>query len=93
MSVGIAGINFEHHHYDARADVLYLSVQDHEGPPAKAFASPEGHAVDYDEVGRVVAMTLVNVRWLLERDCELTTTWPAGHVDAGEIAGLLAPAA
>jgi uncharacterized protein YuzE len=93
MSVTVAGINFEHHDYDAHADVLYLSVRDHEGPPAKAFASPEGHGVEYDEAGRVVAMTLVNVRWLLERDGELTITWPAGHVAAGELAELLAPAA
>lgn len=93
MSVTVAGINFDHHHYDARADVLYLSIGDHEGPPDKAFASPEGHGVEYDKAGRVVAMTLVNVRWLLERDGELTITWPAGHVAAGDLAGLLAPAA
>jgi uncharacterized protein YuzE len=93
MSVIVAGIDFEHHDYDPRADVLYLSVGDDEGPPAKAFASPEGHGVDYDETGRVVGMTLVNVRWLPERDGELTITWPAGRVDAGDLAGLLAPAA
>jgi uncharacterized protein YuzE len=93
MTITVAGIDFEHHEYDARADVLYLSVHDYQGPPDKAFASPEGHGVEYDNAGRVIAMTLVNVRWLLERDGELTITWPAGHVDADEIAGLLAPAA
>jgi uncharacterized protein YuzE len=93
MTVTVASITFEHHHYDPRADVLYLTAGDHDGPPAKAFASPEGHEVEYDESGRVVAMTLVNVRWLLDRDGELTITWPAGHVDADELEGLLAPAA
>lgn len=93
MSVTIAGISFDHHEYDARGDVLYLNVDSYEGPPAKAFASPEGHNVEYDDSGRVVAMTLVNVRWLLDRDGELTITWPAGHVKADELAEALLPAA
>jgi hypothetical protein len=38
-------------------------------------------------------MTLVNVRWLLERDGQLTITWPAGHVQADELAPALASAA
>jgi hypothetical protein len=41
----------------------------------------------------VIAMTLVNVRWLLGRDGELTITWPAGHVQADELAAVLASAA
>lgn len=93
MSVTIAGINFDHHEYDARGDVLYLSVDGYEGPPARAVASPEGHNFEYDDSGRVIAMTLVNVRWLLERDGELTITWPAGQVNADELAKALAPAA
>jgi len=32
---------------------------------------------EYDVSGRVTAMTLVNVCWLLERDGELKITWPA----------------
>jgi hypothetical protein len=36
-------------------------------------------------------MTLVNVRWLLERDGELTITWRASHVTADELAGAIAP--
>lgn len=93
MNVTIAGISFDHHEYDARGDVLYLNVDGYEGPPAKAFTSPEGHNVEYDASGRVVAMTLVNVRWLLDRDGELTITWPAGHVKADELAEALQPAA
>ncbi|MDQ6836652.1 MAG: DUF2283 domain-containing protein [Actinomycetota bacterium] len=89
MTLTIAGIDFQRHDYDAAADVLYLSVEDYSGPPATAYASPEGHGVEYDETGRVVAMTLVNVRWLLEREGELTITWPAGHVDADQLAGVL----
>jgi hypothetical protein len=93
MSVTVAGISFDTHEYDERGDVLYLSVAGYEGHPARAYASPEGHAVEYDDAGRVIAMTLVNVRWLLDRDGELTITWPAGHVQADELAAVLAPAA
>ena len=92
MSVKIAGISFDHHDYDERGDVLYLSVEGYEGPPATAYASPEGHNVEYDEAGRVIAMTLVNVRWLLERNRELTITWPTGRVRAEELSEALASA-
>jgi hypothetical protein len=93
MSVTIAGISFKHHEYDTRGDVLYLSVDGYQGPPAKALASPEGHGLEYDASGQLIAMTLVNVRWLLDRDGELTITWPAGLVTADDLAGALAPAA
>jgi len=36
MSVTIAGIRFDQHDYDERGDVLYLSVEGYEGPPATA---------------------------------------------------------
>lgn len=93
MSVTIDGIRFDHHDYDERGDVLYLSVKGYEGPPATAYASPEGHNVEYDEAGRVIAMTLVNVRWLLERNGELTITWPTGRVKADELSEALPSAA
>ncbi len=86
-------ISFGHHEYDERGDVLYLSVADYQGPPARAYASPEGHAAEYDGSNHVIALTLVNVRWLLDRDDELTITWPAGHVQADELAAALLPAA
>ncbi len=93
MSVTISDIRFDHHEYDERGDVLYVSVAEYEGPPARAVASTEGHNVEFDASGRVVGMTLVNVRWLLERDGEVTITWPTGHVRADDLAPALAPAA
>jgi uncharacterized protein YuzE len=84
MTVTIAGISFDEHEYDARGDVLYLSV----GPPreaARTIATPEGHAVDYDESGAVVGMVLVNVRFFLERDGVVTVTVPPDHVVAAQI--------
>jgi YD repeat-containing protein len=93
MSITIAGTTFEHHHYDQRGDVLYLSVAPGEGPPAGALSTPEGHNIEYDTAGRVVGMTLTNVRWLLDRDGELTITLPAGHVSPDDLAQALQPAA
>jgi YD repeat-containing protein len=93
MSVTIAGTPFEHHHYDERGDVLYLSVAHHQGPPARALSTPEGHNVEYDAGGRIVGMTLTNVRWLLDRDGQLTITLPAGHASPGDLAQALKPAA
>lgn len=91
MSVKIAGIDFEHHRYDERGDVLYLDTDGHDGskPPFKALATPEGHNVEYDEGGRVVSLVLVNVRWLLDRDGELRISWPAGHLTPDELAPAL----
>lgn len=71
MSITIAGTTFEHHHYDQRGDVLYLSVEHYEGSPTRALSTPEGHNIEYDETGRVVGMTLTNVAWLLDRDGEV----------------------
>ena len=73
MIVTIAGTSFDQHEYDQCGDVLYLSA----GPPRKPFrtlATPEGHAVDYDESGAVIGMVLVNVRFLLDRDGAVVVT-------------------
>jgi uncharacterized protein YuzE len=92
MSIHLAGITFDHHHYDPRGDVLYVNVAGYDGAPAKAFATPEGHFVEYDANGRVIGMIFVNVRWLLDRDGELTITWPAAHVAPDKPAEALPPA-
>lgn len=89
MTVTIAGIHFDQHEYDRRGDVLYVSV----GAPRDAWrtlATPEGHAVDYDESGAVIGLALVNVRFLLERDGAMTITIPPDRVGAEKIAPALA---
>ncbi len=75
MTVTIGSHEFDWVSYDEPGDVLYLS----KGPPEEAWdtmASPEGHAVRLDRTGEVIALTLVNARWLLERDGEITVTVP-----------------
>ncbi len=95
MSVTIAGNEYANHSYDERGDVLYVDVKGYSygGLPPDAYASPEGHGIELDEEGNVVAMTLVNVRWLMDRDGELRITWPDGHVTRDPRSDVLAIAA
>jgi uncharacterized protein YuzE len=91
MTLTIAGTSFAQHQYDERGDVLYLNV----GPPreaARTIATPEGHAVDYDETGAVIAITLVNIQFLLDRDGMLTLSLPPEHIAAETLAPVLADA-
>jgi uncharacterized protein YuzE len=88
MNVTIAGTTFDQHEYDERGDVLYLS----RGAPqvaARTIATPEGHAMDYDDAGSVVGMVLVNARFLLERDGAVTVTIPPDRVVAAQLAPAL----
>lgn len=93
MSVIIAGIEFANHSYDEHGDVLYVDTQGYTGYPADTDASPEGHGIEWDTQGNVVAMTLVNFRRLIERDGELKITWPDGHVTHDSAPQVLAAAA
>jgi uncharacterized protein YuzE len=88
MTLQIGHLRFDHVVYDDVADVLYLSV----GEPrtaARSVATEEGHAVRYDDEGHVIGVTLVNAKWLSERD---------GHVGirvelaADDLASALTPA-
>jgi hypothetical protein len=95
MSITIAGIEFANHSYDERGDVLYVDVEGYDGGGLSPHtdATPEGHGVEWDEDWRVIAMTLVNFKWLIERDGELTITWPDGHVTRDSAPQVLAAAA
>jgi uncharacterized protein YuzE len=87
--ITIAGIAFDYHDYDERGDVLFLHVGEPK-PPARAFETPEGHTVEYDEHGAVVGLELMNVRSVLERDGDLQLTWPPAHLEASALREALA---
>jgi hypothetical protein len=93
MSVTIAGIEFANHEYDDRGDVLYLDIEGYNGRAADYYASPEGHAIEFDDERRPIAMTLVGVRWLMDQDGELKITWPDGRVTHDEPSTVLPAAA
>jgi uncharacterized protein YuzE len=88
MTITIGAITFDHVEYDADGDVLYLSVGE-PCEPADSYGTAEGHNVRYDKLGRVVAITLVNAKWLLERDGEVRVTIPS-RVSADALAPAIA---
>lgn len=92
MTVHVGPYEFDHVSYDKEGDVLYLR----RGPErlaANTFGTPEGHAVRLDEHREVIGITIVNAKWLLERDGGLKVTVP-GLMDAdpGDLAKALAAA-
>lgn len=75
MTITIGGTTFDHATYDERGDVLYLHLGERQ-PAADSDGTPEGHAVRYGPDGEVIGITIVNARWLLDRDGKITITVP-----------------
>lgn len=75
MSITIGSTTFDRVSYDSDGDVLYLHV----GDPSSAVdfdESPEGHALRFDGAGRLVGVTIVNARRLLQQGDPITITVP-----------------
>jgi uncharacterized protein YuzE len=89
MSVTIADITFDRVEYDSDADVLYLHV----GDPSTAVdfdETPEGHALRFDAEGRLVGITLVRPKHLLDESGGLRITLPVpSDVPARELSPAL----
>lgn len=66
---------FDGERYDSDGDVLYLT-RGGERSAASTIATPEGHAVRLDPEGEVIGLTIVNAKWLLDRDGKLVVTIP-----------------
>jgi uncharacterized protein YuzE len=92
MSVQIGNLTFDRVRYDRDGDVLYL----HRADPKQAVdfdASPEGHALRFNAAGELIGVTIVNARWLLEHEGEITITIPEQvHVQPAALEDALAPA-
>jgi uncharacterized protein YuzE len=89
MNVKIDGLTFQSANYDADGDVLYLSRGD-TNHASDAALTPEGHGVRYDDAGEVIGVTIINAKWLLDRDGHLTITLPHSvRVEADELAPAL----
>ncbi len=90
MKVKIDDVIFDRANYDADGDVLYLA-RGTSNMAADAVLTPEGHGIRYGADGQVIGVTIINARWLLERDGHLTITLPHSvRVEAGELAAALA---
>jgi uncharacterized protein YuzE len=93
MNVAIGNLTFDHATYDADGDVLYLHIGERQAA-ADSEQTPEGHVLRFDTDQRIIGLTIINARWLLEREGELTVTLPTQvHVSSSALASVLAPAA
>lgn len=73
--IQVGNHEFDGERYDSDGDVLYLTRGD-EQIASSTFATPEGHAVRLDAAGDVIGLTIVNTKWLLDRDGKLVVTIP-----------------
>ncbi len=92
MSIEIDGLLFNGGHYDAEGDVLYLSRgSSHWAVDGELTC--EGHLIRYDAAGDVIGVTILNAKWLLERDGHLKITMPHEiRLQPDELMGALAAA-
>jgi len=75
MNIRIGPLVFDHADYDPEGDVLYLHVGVPE--PAEGEETPEGHVVRFAPGSqRIVGLTVINARHVLERDGRLIVTVP-----------------
>lgn len=75
VKVAIGPVTFDHADYDVDNDVLYLHVG--EPQPAEAEETPEGHVLRYSPgTQRIIGLTVLGARRLLDRDGELRITIP-----------------
>jgi uncharacterized protein YuzE len=75
MSVHLGPYTFDHVSYDADGDILYLSIGEPRDAP-DSEETPEGHILRYDDQEQIIGLTLVNAKWLLDRDDSLSITFP-----------------
>jgi uncharacterized protein YuzE len=73
--------------------VLYLHIGERQAA-ADSEQTLEGDVLRFDADGRVIGLTIINARWLLEREGQLTVTLPEQvHVSSTVLEQVLAPAA
>ena len=90
-TVTIAGIEFDNVVYDREADVLYLWAGEPRRP-ALDDASPEGHYLQFDASGALIAVTIVNAGYIFEREGTISITLPEHRIVAADLGPVLAPA-
>jgi uncharacterized protein YuzE len=91
VSIKIGAIAFDDVMYDAEGDVLYLSV----GAPevGEGEATPEGHVIRYAPgTDRVVGITLLGPRRILERDGRVVVTMPEAVETSADLSSVLTAA-
>jgi hypothetical protein len=89
LNIKIGSLLFDYADYDADGDVLYLHVGAPE--PGEGEETPEGHVVRFAPgTQRIVGLTVINARHVLDRDGRLIITVPETvEASADELAAAL----
>jgi hypothetical protein len=89
LNIKIGSLLFDYADYDADGDVLYLHVGAPE--PGEGEETPEGHVVRFAPgTQRIVGLTVINARHVLDRDGRLIVTVPETvEASADELAAAL----
>jgi hypothetical protein len=75
VSIHIGTLVFDHADYDDAGDVLYLHVGTPQ--PGEGEETPEGHVIRFAPgTQRIIGLTVINARHVLERDGRLVVTVP-----------------
>ena len=75
VNVRIGPLVFDHAYYDADGDILYLHVD--QPQPGEGEETPEGHVLRFAPgTQRIVGLTVINARQVLDRDGRLIVTVP-----------------
>lgn len=75
MTLKIGNITFDRLTYDDHGDVLYLHVGPRR-PAADGEETPEGHVLRFDADGKLIGLTIISARALLDRDGSISVTIP-----------------
>ncbi len=75
MTVTIGHLTFDNATYDEQGDVLYLHVGERQAA-ADSEETTEGHVLRFDATGKIIGLTIINAKWLLDRDGEIAVTVP-----------------
>jgi uncharacterized protein YuzE len=81
MTVTIGNLTFDHATYDDHGDVLYLHIGEHQAA-ADSEETPEGHVLRFNDRGEVIGVTIINAKWLLQRDQAINITVPSASSSA-----------
>lgn len=89
MSVTIGPWTFDHVHYDAQADVAYLSI----GAPRRTVGeqTPEGHVALFDEdTGAFCGLTIIGLKRMIDGDLPGDVTIPTPQeIDSQQLSELV----